>query len=190
MKIILASKSPRRLELMHFLTDEFEVIPSHFPEREVRYMGDPSAYCRELALKKADFVAQTNPEDLILGSDTVVFLAGEILNKPRDRSDARTMIARMQGREHEVLTAFSILIPSRNIRLVDHVATKVRFAPMTGREIESYLDEADFMGKAGAYAIQGAAAKYVEYVEGDFYTVVGLPVARLYRELKSLGILE
>lgn len=189
MRIILASQSPRRFELMHFITDQFEVIPSDFPERDVEYLGDPEAYCRELAFRKAKCVAEKYPQDLTIGSDTLVVIDKEILNKPQDRNDARQMIARMQGNVHEVITSFALLSPSRQIELVDHVATKVRFAPMTEREIENYLDQGDFMGKAGAYAIQGAAAKYVEGVEGDYYTVVGLPVARLYKELKNLGLL-
>lgn len=190
MNIILASQSPRRLELMHHLTDDFLVIPSDFSERTVEYTGDPAAYCKELALRKALTVAADYPDDLILGSDTIVCIGDQVLNKPEDRADARAMIARMAGRTHEVLTAYAIVIPSRGIRLVDHVATRVVFAPMSEAEIEGYLDRNDYLGKAGAYAIQGAAARFVQAIEGDFYTVVGLPVARLYKELKGLGILK
>ncbi len=125
----------------------------------------------------------------IIGSDTLVVIDGAILNKPEDRTEAREMIQRMQGTDHQVITAYALLSSSQDIKVVDHVSTKVRFAAMTNDEIESYLDQGDYMGKAGAYAIQGAAAKYVEYVEGDYYTVVGLPVARLYKELKNLGLL-
>ncbi len=189
MNIILASQSPRRLELMRHLTADFLVIPSDFAERDVEFTGDPAAYCEELALQKALVVAADYPEDLILGCDTIVFLDGELLNKPQDRADARRMMALMQGRSHDVLTAYTILIPGLDVRITDHVATQVTFAPMTGDQIEDYLDQSDFMGKAGAYAIQGAAARYVESIHGDFYTVVGLPVARLYREFKSLGII-
>lgn len=190
MKIILASKSPRRQELMHFLTDDFVVIPSDFPEREVSYRGDPGAYCEELALKKALSIAKQFPSNVILGSDTVVYIDGLILNKPRDRADAKAMLEKMQGREHQVLTAYAIVIKDREIQVVDHVATTVVFSTMSADEIETYLNQEDYMGKAGAYAIQGAAAKYVASVDGDFYTVVGLPVAKLYKELKGLGILE
>ena len=189
MKIILASQSPRRLELMHYLTDTFEVIPSDFPERNVEYLGDPEAYCRKLAYGKAERIAEKHPQDLIIGSDTLVVIDGDILNKPKNRAEARQMIHRMQGTDHQVITAFALLSSSQDIKVVDHVSTKVWFAAMTDDEIERYLDQGDYMGKAGAYAIQGAAAKYVECVEGDYYTVVGLPVARLYKELKDLGIL-
>lgn len=190
MKFILASQSPRRLELMHYLTSEFEVIPSDFQERDVEYAGDPGAYCRELAYKKAECVARSYPDDLVLGCDTVVFIDGKILNKPQDRKEARQMIARMQGKVHKVLTSFALLALSQEIQIVDHVSTTVKFAPMCNGEIESYLDKDDFMEKAGAYAIQGAAAKHVEYIEGDYYNVVGLPVARLYKELKDLGFFK
>lgn len=189
MIIILASQSPRRLELMRHLTSDFLVIPSDFPERDVEFAGDPVAYCEELALHKALVVAADYPEDLVLGCDTIVYLDGELLNKPEDRGDARRMMTLMQGRSHEVLTAYTILIPSLDVRTTDHVTTQVTFCPMTQDQIEDYLDQADYMGKAGAYAIQGAAARYVESIHGDFYTVVGLPVARLYREFKGLGIL-
>lgn len=189
MKIILASQSPRRLELMHYLTNQFEVIPSDFPEREVEYLVSPETYCRKLAFKKAECIAEKYPQDLIIGSDTLVVIGGKILNKPKDRTEARQMIHRMQGTVHQVITAFALLSSSQSIKVVDHVSTKVRFASMTDDEIEAYLDQGDYMGKAGAYAIQGAAAKYVECIEGDYYTVVGLPVARLYKELKNLGLL-
>lgn len=189
MKIILASQSPRRLELMHYLTDTFEVIPSDFPEREVEYLGNPEDYCRKLAYEKAKRIAEKHPEDLIIGSDTLVVLDGKILNKPKDRTEAREMIQQMQGTGHQVITAYALLSSSQDINVVDHVSTKVRFAAMSDVEIESYLDQGDYMGKAGAYAIQGAAAKYIECVKGDYYTVVGLPVARLYKELKDLGLL-
>ena len=190
MKIILASKSPRREQLMYFLTDDFLVIPSDFPERDVSYNGDPGGYCEELALKKALAVAKDFSNDAILGSDTVVFIDGTILNKPRNRSDARAMMEKMQGRTHEVLTAYAIVVPRQGIEIVDHVTTKVVFSNMSPAEIESYLDEEDHMGKAGAYAVQGAAAKFVESVDGDYYNVVGHPVAKLYKELKGLGILS
>lgn len=190
MKIILASQSPRRQELMRFLTTDFLVIPSDFPEREVSYCGDPGDYCEELALKKALSVARCHPTDVIIGSDTVVYIDGKILNKPKDRADARRMIRELQGKSHEVLTGYSIIIADRSVCVVDHVTTKVVFSKMTEAEIEAYLDQDDHMGKAGAYGIQGAAAKFVERVDGDFYNVVGFPVAKLYRELKDLQILS
>lgn len=190
MRIILASQSPRRQELMHYLTHDFLVVPSDFPEREVLYSGDPAAYCEELALKKALAVAHLYPQDVILGSDTVVYLNGEILNKPVDREDAKAMIRKMQGGEHEVLTGYAVVILDRDVRVIDHVRTRVVFSEMTDFEIEGYLNQEDYMGKAGAYAIQGAAAKFVDRVDGDYYNVVGLPVAKLYKELKGLDVLN
>lgn len=190
MNIILASESPRRLELMHFLFDDFLVIPSFFPEREVIFDDDPGTYCEELAFRKAMSVASEHPDDLVIGCDTIVWASGQILNKPDDREDARRMIEVLQGRDHEVKTAYSILNLQHKMRVTGHVSTKVTFAGMAASEIESYLKMDDYAGKAGAYAIQGAAAKYIQRIEGDFYTVVGLPVARLYKELKDLGVFE
>ncbi len=189
MNIILASQSPRRLELMRFLTNDFLVVPSDFPERDVEYQGDPQAYCKELALKKALAVAEDYPNDVVIGSDTIVYFNDEIMNKPIDRADAKAMIRKMQGNVHEVLTAYAIVNQNKGIEVVGVESTKVRFSEISKEEIETYLLQEDYMGKAGAYAIQGAAAKFVEAIEGDFYTVVGLPVAKLYRELKGLNIL-
>ncbi|KAF5061828.1 Septum formation protein Maf [anaerobic digester metagenome] len=189
MNIILASESPRRLELMKYLTDDYLVIPSDFQEREVSFNGDPIHYCKELAYQKARTVSEKYPDDLILGSDTIVVIDGLILNKPQDRAEAREMIQRLQGRVHEVMTAFAILNPTQEIKVIDQVATRVCFAPMTDGEIESYLEQGDFRGKAGAYAIQGAAAPFIDFIEGDFYTVVGLPVSRLYKEFRKLGVI-
>lgn len=187
MNIILASQSPRREELMHYLIDDFAVIPSDFPEREVPFRGDAPSYAKELALKKAQQVAGIYPEDLIIGSDTVVFKEGELLNKPLDRQDARRMIRLLQGTSHEVVTSYALICLDRKIQRVGHVSTQVTFHAMSDQEIEAYLATGDHAGKAGAYAIQGAAARFVQGIRGDFYTVVGLPVAALYRELKALG---
>lgn len=189
MNIILASQSPRREELMHYLTDDFRIIPSDFPEREVIFQGDGPAYTRELALKKAHQVAVDHRDALVIGSDTVVMINGALLNKPQDLPDARRMIALLQGTSHEVVTSYALVCLDRSIERVGHVATEVTFHPMSGPEIEAYLATGDHAGKAGAYAIQGAAARYVKGIRGDFYTVVGLPVAELYRELKALGAL-
>lgn len=190
MRIILASESPRRQELMHFLFDDFLVIPSFFPERDVLFQEDPGPYCEELAYRKALSVATDHPNDLVIGSDTIVWASGQILNKPRDKEDARRMIGILQGRDHEVKTAYSLLHLQQDIRITGHVSTRVTFAPMDETEIRCYLEKNDYAGKAGAYAIQGAAARYIRGIEGDFYTVVGLPVAMLYKELHELGMIE
>lgn len=189
MNIILASQSPRREELMHFLTNDFAVIPSEFPERDVLFTGDAPAYTEELARKKALQVARAHPADLIIGSDTVVIQGEELLNKPLDLEDARRMIYLLQGETHEVVTSYALICLEQGIQRVGHVSTKVTFCDMTDREIEAYLSTGDYAGKAGAYAVQGAAARFVQEVQGDFYTVVGLPVSALYRELTALGLI-
>lgn len=189
MNIILASASPRREELMGCLTKDFRVVPSDFPEREVLFKGDAAAYSQELALKKALAVAADYPQDLVIGSDTVVFARGELLNKPMDRADARRMMNILQGGCHEVVTGYALICANQGLHKTGQVSTKVFFQPMSAEEIEEYLDAGDYMGKAGAYAIQGAAARFVEGIEGDFYSVVGLPVARLYKELKGLNLI-
>ncbi len=190
MNIILASKSPRREELMRFLTNSFAVIPSDFPEREVMYAGDPYRYTEELGLKKALQVAENHREDLVIGSDTVVVQDGELFNKPLDLEDARRMIRSLQGSWHEVVTSYALVALDKGIEAVGHVSTKVLFNAMTELEIETYLKTDDYAGKAGAYAVQGAASRYIARIEGDFYTVVGLPLSALYKELKAHGIIR
>ncbi|PKK40248.1 Septum formation protein Maf [Clostridiaceae bacterium JG1575] len=188
MIVVLASQSPRRQELIRYLLPEYLTDPSDFSERSVPYNGDPAAYAITLAKEKAQDVAMRHPCDLILGADTIVVLDEEVLNKPKDRSDARRMIRRLQGRSHTVITAYAILWPEKGIERLGYEATEVHFASMDALEIEDYLSRDDWSGKAGAYAVQGAAAPYITSLHGDFYTVVGLPVAALYKEFKELGV--
>ena len=180
MVLVLASQSPRRAEILRQAGIPFTVRPvavdeSPLPEE------DPEAYVRRLAEVKALAVTAAAHET-ILGADTPVVIDGQMLFKPDDAADARRMLETLSGRCHEVLTGICL---RRNSDLVrDSARTRVWFAPMTAREIEDYVASGEPMDKAGGYAIQGLASKFIERIDGCYFNVVGLPVALLYRHLR------
>ena len=186
MEIILASGSPRRRELLGLCCPDFRVEVSGADER-VDEVLSPEELVARLAEKKAAEVAVRFPEAVVIGSDTVVELDGEILGKPHDPDEAVSMLRRLSGREHRVHTAVQILSPLGNRSLVS--TAEVSFAPMTAREIDWYVSTGEPMDKAGAYGIQGYACRYITGIRGDYYTVMGLPVQQLYCALRDLGIL-
>ena len=185
-KIILASQSPRRRELMEMLGLPFEVMVS---EAEEKITGtDPAAVTEELSARKAAAVAAEIREGIVIGADTVVALQGRILGKPADRAGAEAMIRSLQGQSHMVYTGVT-LIRKRDGHTEARTfseGTRVRVAAMSDSEIQAYLDTDEPYDKAGAYGIQGIFGKHIAGIEGDFYNVVGLPVHRLYQELKKL----
>lgn len=185
-KIILASQSPRRRELMEMLGLPFEVMVS---EAEEKITGtDPAVVTEELSARKAAAVAAEIQEGIVIGADTVVALQGRILGKPADRAGAEAMIRSLQGQSHMVYTGVT-LIRKRDGHTEARTfseGTRVRVAAMSDSEIQAYLDTDEPYDKAGAYGIQGIFGKHIAGIEGDFYNVVGLPVHRLYQELKKL----
>ena len=186
MEIILSSGSPRRRELLGLCCPDFRVEVSGADER-VDEVLSPEELVARLAEKKAAEVAAHFPEAVVIGSDTVVELDGEILGKPHDPDEAVSMLRRLSGREHRVHTAVQILSPLGSRSLVS--TAEVSFAPMTDREIDWYVSTCEPMDKAGAYGIQGYACRYITGIRGDYYTVMGLPVQQLYCALRDLGIL-
>jgi len=185
-KLILASASPRRQELLHLLTDDFDIVAADCDEN----IPEPDAkkFVCELALKKAKTVFEKHPEAVVIGSDTVVCVDGKILGKPKDRSEAEKFIRMMQGKEHHVYTGVAV-VDSR-CTVTDFGDTVVTFEKMTDAEICAYLDKNDYGDKAGGYAIQGAAARFIKKIEGCYYNVMGLPVSLLYGILKKFNIFE
>ncbi len=192
MKIILASKSPRRREILSQLGLKFEIIVSDTDESTD--IKDPSRLVRELALKKGravrDLLALKGgdlSDTLIISSDTVVYCGGEILGKPVDRADAKRMLKSMSGRAHTVYTGIAAIYAGREA--ADVSETEVNFARMSEGEIEGYLKTAEYADKAGAYAVQGGASLFIEGIKGDYFTVVGMPVRKLSELLaKGFGI--
>ncbi len=196
-RIILASASPRRQELLKTIVPEFEVIPSDFDEKVPENMVEPCEIVRYLAYAKAEQVAENvilnigTDEALVIGADTVVSLDGEILGKPKDRDDAIRMLTELQGRSHEVYSGVSIFSVAEK-RIEEYSTfynkTTVEFMNLNEEEIAAYVDTGEPMDKAGAYAIQGLAAKFISGINGDYTNVVGLPLAELYYRLKLYGV--
>ena len=185
--LILASASPRRRELLAQLAMPFTVIPANIDERA--WPGElPWAYTRRVAYAKAQHVARQCPTTVVLGADSVVVLEQQILGKPRDMDDARQMLTRLSGREHTVLTGLAVLHHARHFVCLDAVCTLVCFRPLSPAVIGQYIVTGEPMDKAGAYAIQGAAAAFVASWEGCYTNVVGLPLRRTAALLQAAGL--
>ncbi len=182
MDLILASQSPRRAELLRIAGFSFTVRSC--PVEEVRHEGEsPHEYVRRLAREKAD-AAWEGSDEIVLGADTIVVAGDQVLEKPRDSDDARSMLARLSGRTHTVITGICLRHAAGAI--VDTESTLVRIVPLSGEEIDAYVASGEPMDKAGAYAIQGLASKFVDRIEGCYFNVMGLPLALVYRHWKSL----
>ena len=187
--VVLASASPRRTELLEQGNIKHVVMPSH--SEEVITSQVPSQVVEELSAQKAEDVYQQyekkNAGDfLVIGSDTVVAADGKILGKPKDKEEAYQMISMLQGKAHQVYTGVTLLIKKdgKKIRKTFHECSDVHVYPMCKEEIREYIATGEPMDKAGAYGIQGRAAIFVKGIQGDYNNVVGLPVGRLYQELK------
>lgn len=188
--IILASGSPRRRELLTMLFDEFEVIVSDC--EETVSSQDPEKVTKELALQKAEAVAGSLPPRtdpvIVIGADTVVSIDGKILGKPADQQQAVDMLRMLSGKSHNVSTGVALVgLDDGKQTLIKCFSetTKVRVAELTEEEIISYVNTREPYDKAGAYGIQGMFGKHIQGIEGDYNNVVGLPVHRLYQELKD-----
>jgi len=181
--LILASRSPRRQELLARAGFRFLVRPADV-EESWRESEDPRAHVERLARAKAAAVS-ADPEDVVLGADTVVVVDGDILGKPADAAEAARMLRRLAGREHQVWTGICLKRGARE--RVDSERTLVRLAPLEEAEIREYVASGEPLDKAGAYAVQGLASKFIERIEGCYFNVVGLPVAKVYRLWKALA---
>ena len=184
--IILASQSPRRQELIRSITSDVRVIVSK--AQEILPAGiAPEAVAEYLAGIKAEGVAADRPDDVVIGADTVVILDGEVLGKPCGAEDAARMLRALSGKTHSVITGCAILKAGERVSFSE--ITRVEFYPLSEREIAEYIATGEPFDKAGAYGIQGRGCVLVKRIEGDFFNVVGLPVARLKRELERCGAL-
>lgn len=185
--LILASASPRRRELLAQIGLSFTVQPAS--GEEIIKSTIPSEVVQELSCQKAREVAALQTDDvLVLGSDTVVALENEIMGKPKDEADAFRMLQALQGKTHTVYTGVTLLETGGEKRTRTFAAsTAVTMYPMSEEEIRAYIQNGEPMDKAGAYAIQGRCAAFIKGISGDYNTVVGLPVSRIYQELKSFS---
>lgn len=201
-QIILASQSPRRKELLEQIGLEFEICPAK--GEEIITKSIPEEVVMELSKQKAEEVAAlvssfgenhkeiTTPSDiLVIGADTVVAYDGKILGKPKDEADAKRMLTMLAGNTHSVFTGVTLVLIDKSGRageLVFYEKTDVKMHAMTEVEIDRYIATGEPMDKAGSYAIQGKCAIHIEKIDGDYNNVVGLPITRIYQELKNIGI--
>lgn len=189
MKIILASQSPRRRELLEQIGLDFAVLVSEVEERITE--KDPEAAVCQLALQKAKAVAeQQEPGTLVIGADTVVVSEGRIMGKPKNGEEARRMLRQLQGSTHSVFTGTALICTGETQDETEVFAreTKVSMYSMTEEEVAWYISTGEPMDKAGAYGIQGICARFIEKIEGDYNNVVGLPVGEIYQRIKMKSL--
>jgi septum formation protein len=186
-RIILASSSPRRRELLTGIGLDFEIIPSHVPE--VHEEGEPpEVYVSRLSRSKAAAIAEAHPEAWVIAADTTVMLEDELLEKPVDRADAVRMLETIAGRTHIVYTGVTLQRAASEWCETRVAESEVRMLPLTREDVEWYVDTGEPMDKAGSYAVQGIGAMFIESIHGSYTNVVGLPLATLFQMLRRAGI--
>jgi septum formation protein len=186
-KIILASASPRRKELLEKIGLKFEVEPSDYAEDMCSGLS-PDELARAISLEKARAVASKHKNTVVIAADTFIVFRGKIMGKPGTEAEARKMLMRLRGKPHSVITGFTILDVDKNKVLTKAVETVVHIKNLTPDEIEAYVKSGEPLDKAGAYAIQGLGSTIVERIEGDYFNVIGLPLSALTEGLKKFGI--
>jgi len=186
-QIVLASSSPRRSSLLRQIGINFEIVPPDVDESRYSFEGDPSGTAERLALAKANSAAGRIDARgrLVLGADTVVLFEGQVIGKPKDAEDACAMLRKLAGRSHRVLTGFALLDPGTNRAVTAHEWTAVSMCELTNAEIRTYVDTGEPLDKAGSYGAHALGAGLITRVEGCFYNVIGLPLARLLMTLKN-----
>jgi septum formation protein len=185
-KLILASASPRRIELLQLMGLDFEVLPSGIDEAFQR-RETPREHVLRLSEEKALAVAQSHPDDWVLGADTIVVIAGEVLGKPRSIVEAKEMLQKLSGREHEVFTGFSIVRQKKGIFIREVVESSVLFREITSDEMDWYIASGEPYDKAGAYAVQGIGAFCIREIRGSYTNVMGLPLCEVVDALKRVS---
>jgi septum formation protein len=185
-KIILASASPRRADLLRAIGLEFEIVPSQVQERPHADEA-PADYITRLARAKAISIARRREQGLVIGADTIVVLDGKILEKPADEDEAGRMLRSLSGRWHAVMTGVALYDVATRQEVADYDKTLVRFGQMSEQEIKWYVKSGEPMDKAGGYGIQGLASLFIEEIAGNYFNVVGLPLPLVYRLARRLG---
>lgn len=187
MKIILASASPRRSELLNMLEVKDLVVCPALAEECIGDETDAAEIVKSLSAQKAREVAKKfAPSDVVIGADTVVVMDGLVLGKPKDEEDAKQMLHRLSGREHVVFTGVTVIMGDMEISEAE--TSSVRFRDLTAREIDAYVKTGEPMDKAGSYGIQGKGSLFVSGITGDYFNVMGLPLCRLGKILAKLGV--
>lgn len=183
-RLLLASASPRRREILENLGFEFEILPSNVDESEVPW-NDPVKSAKLLAEIKGVDAQMTRPRKTIIAADTIVLCDGQVMGKPGSPEEAKEMLEALSGRMHEVVTGIALITPP-NIRIIEAESTRVFFRGLGPEEISRYIETGEPFDKAGAYAIQGYASAFIEKIEGCYFNVVGLPVSRLFGMFRRL----
>lgn len=186
-KLVLASNSPRRQDLLQMLGLDFTVIPSKIEEKDFAALP-PEEMVKELSKAKAEGVGTLVENALVIGSDTIVMLEGEILGKPRNPEEAILMLKNLRNKDHTVLTGLALYETNSGRILVDYDRTEVSMGPISDDDIRNYIRTGEPLDKAGGYGIQGIGGAFVESIRGSYYTVVGLPIHLLVKMLKEFGI--
>lgn len=187
--IVLASASPRRTELMSLAGITFSVVPADICEDALP--GElPTDHVMRLSREKADAVALTNSGRFFIGADTIVVLDGAIIGKPVDEADAERILKILSGRDHEVITGFTVFDKASGVHISRNVTTEVTFKDLTEVEINAYIATGCPMDKAGAYALQGGAVHFVRSINGSYSNVIGLPMTELYEALQTMRAVE
>lgn len=181
-KIILASASPRRKEIMDLLNIPYEIKIADIDEK-INKDNDLVKEIENISYLKALKIFKENKDTVVIGADTIVVVNNEILGKPKSKQEAKQMLEKLQGNFHHVITGVTIL-SSKQSETFSNVS-KVIFNPITSEEIDEYINTNEPMDKAGAYAIQGLGAKFINSIEGDYYAIMGLPISELYKRLKK-----
>ena len=187
MRVILASTSPRRRELLALLGVTFDVVPPACEEVRSPELA-PRDQAQQFALDKARSIADRYPADLVLGGDTVIDVDGTLLGKPHDLNQAETMLRQLQGRDHQVHTGLALIRHKTRLSAAVVETAHVRMKPCPDEELRDYLKTKESLGKAGGYSIQGEGARLIEKIEGDYPTVVGLPLRQIATLLAQQGV--
>jgi septum formation protein len=186
-KIILASQSPRRRDLLKQIGLEFEIDPSNY-EEDMSLEMEPNKLAEHLSLGKAEDVAQRHKDSIIISADTIVAVDNEVFGKPKTPEKAKYMLQKLSGRAHSVITGFTVIDTQTNKQISKSVETKVYFKNIPQEEMDAYIASGEPLDKGGGYAIQGLAALFVEKIDGDYFNIVGLPILVLTTELKNFGV--
>lgn len=185
-KMILASKSPRRKEILAQLGFQLQIESKDV--EEISDKIDIVEQIEEISLKKVMAVAAENPKEFVVGADTVVVIDGKVLGKPKDKEDAKKMLKSLSGRSHEVITAYTLINLEKNIEITESVKSVVYFKEISDKEIEWYIKSEEAMDKAGAYGIQGLGSIFVDKIDGDFFAIMGFPINHFIKTLNDLKI--
>lgn len=190
MKIVLASSSIRRKQLLGRLVDDFDVFVGGFPENSVTFNGDCSEYVMDLAFGKAESACSKLDEKqlIVIGCDTVVYFNGSIFGKPKDKYEAYHMLKCLSSNEHEVYSGIAVIDKEHGTTRKDFVKTTVEFSNLSDDQIERYLEKGEYVDKAGAYGIQGYGGVFVSQIHGCYYNVVGFPLNKVYEMLVGMGV--